>query len=168
MKSTEFSEIISETKAVVLSAVRKHLAERFSHSLDDVVQEVYLRAYSSLVKGKFRNDSSFSTYIYAIARNESLRMNEKLIREERKMEKLKNERSEKTGDSESFFWDIKKYMEKIPKLYSDVLSLFLKGKSEKEIAAELGVPKGTVKSRANRGREMLKREMEKETAEKLK
>ncbi len=168
MKSTEFAEIISETKAVVLSAVSKHLAERFSHSVDDVVQEVYLRAYSSLVKGSFRNDSKFSTYIYTIAKNESLRMNEKLIREEKKMEKLKSERSEKSENSGSFFWDIKKYMEKIPSLYSDVLNLFLKGKSEKEIADELGVPKGTVKSRANRGREMLRKEMEKEIAEKLK
>lgn len=168
MKSTEFSEIISETKAVVLSAVRKHLAERFSHSVDDVVQEVYLRAYSSLVKGNFRNDSKFSTYIYTIAKNESLRMNEKLIREEKKMEKLKSERHGSDEDSGSFFWDIKKYMEKIPGLYSDVLNLFLKGKSEKEISEELGVPRGTVKSRANRGREMLKREIEKETAEKLK
>jgi DNA-directed RNA polymerase specialized sigma24 family protein len=58
MTEREFADIVGRTKKVVLSAIEKNLASRFYHSIDDVVQETYLRAYSSLTKGKFRGESS--------------------------------------------------------------------------------------------------------------
>ncbi len=61
MTETEFARIVHATKAVVLSAVEKHLAGRFYHAIDDVVQETYLRAYRSLTSDKFRGDSAIST-----------------------------------------------------------------------------------------------------------
>ena len=51
------------------------------------MQETYLRAYKALVNGKFREEAKLSTWLYTIARNEVYRMNEKLLREERKIEK---------------------------------------------------------------------------------
>ena len=42
MNEKEFSAIVAETKAVVLSAIEKNLAERFYHAVDDVAQETYL------------------------------------------------------------------------------------------------------------------------------
>src|SRR3989339_485034 len=79
-----FAKIIRETKVVVLSAVKKHLFEHYAHALDDVVQETYFKAFDSLVKEKFREESKLSTWLYVIAKNEALRMNGKLKREEQK------------------------------------------------------------------------------------
>jgi RNA polymerase sigma-70 factor (ECF subfamily) len=158
MTSTEFSKIISETKSVVLSAIRKNLAERFSDSIDDVVQEVYIRAYKSLSQDKFRKDSSISTWLYTIARNESLRMNEKLIREEKKVEKLKLQTKETYSEVEDkgTLEKIKDTIGKIPAIYSSVLIKLIEGKSEKKIAEELAIAQGTVKSRISRGKQMIK------------
>ncbi len=158
MTSTEFSQIISETKSVVLSAIRKNLAERFSDSIDDVVQEVYMRAYKSLSQDKFRKDSSLSTWLYTIARNESLRMNEKLVREEKKLEKLKLQTQEAYSEEtdKGTLERIKEAIGKIPTIYSTVLLKFLEGKSEKKIAEELAIAQGTVKSRISRGKQMIK------------
>ena len=47
-------------------------------------------------------------------------------------------------------------MARIPKKYAQVLGMYLEGKSEKEIARELALSAGTVKSRAFRGREMMR------------
>ena len=84
----DFAEIVERTKGVVLSAISKTLDAEFSSHIDDVVQETYLRAYKSLQKEQFKNNSSIETWLYTIARNESLRMNEKLVRERQKSENL--------------------------------------------------------------------------------
>ena len=157
MNEKEFTDIVNSTKKIVLSAVEKNLAERFSFAIDDVVQETYIRAYRSLVNNKFRGESALSTWLYTIARNESYRMNAKLEKEERKIEKLKNEgvpKEEKdTGIVEKYFELIKK----IPSKYSEILLHYYNGFSEKEIATKLQISKGTVKSRNSRGKEMIKK-----------
>ncbi len=159
MTENDFAVIIGETKRVVLSAIEKHLAPRFYHAIDDVAQETYLRAYRSLVKQKFRGDSKIQTWLYAIARNESLRMNSKLVREENKIQKHKEEIL--TGfpsDNADTADDIRELHDKVAQLpdkYGSVLQLFSQGYSEKEIAANLGLKSGTVKSRISRGKEML-------------
>ena len=154
----EFSVIVGQTKRVVLSAVRKHLPPRFDHAVDDVVQETYLRAYRALVKGSFRNESALETWLYAIARNESLRITERLSREERKAEKVKSSGKQAVAVEDCIsIEEVGHLVERLPDVHRQVFRLLARGKSEKEIAGELSIPHGTVKSRIARGREEMRR-----------
>jgi len=155
MNEREFADIVGRTKKVVLSAIEKNLASRFYHSIDDVVQETYLRAYSSLTKGKFRGESSIDTWLFSIARNESLRMNDKLMREERKEKKL----IEADNLSENYADDnitlLQENIMKLPEKYGSVLSLVSLGYSLNQISDKLGLNIGTVKSRIARGKKII-------------
>jgi len=157
----EFGNIVGETKKTVLAAVQKHLPARFYHSIDDVVQETYMRAFRHLSSGKFRNEAAVSSWLYTIARNESLRMARKLGREEEKMARLQEESMvNEVNDAPQYLHDmsmLENMLENIPLKYREVMLLRSRGVSEKEIAQQLGIRKGTVKSRFSRGREMLQR-----------
>ncbi|MBN1495966.1 MAG: sigma-70 family RNA polymerase sigma factor [Spirochaetes bacterium] len=159
MTDTEFAAIVGRTKRIVLSAVRKHLAARFSYAIDDVVQETYLRGYRHLAGGLFRNESSVESWLYTIARNESLRMNKKLAREEEKAEKAAARQREAepvrfTPEDAALLDGL---LARLPEKYRDVMALKSQGMPEEEIALRLGISKGTVKSRFSRGKEMLQR-----------
>ena len=161
MNDKEFTEIFKSTKKTVLSAVEKYLAVRFVYVINDVVQETYLRAFKSLNKKKFLGNSSIETWLYSIAKNESLRMNDKLIREEKKFEKFISEiETDENNTNIPYSIDIEEMyelMDQLPVKYSSVLELVSIGFSEKKIAQELSIPKGTVKSRSHKGRELLQR-----------
>lgn len=161
MTELEFGNIVGETKKTVLAAVQKHLPARFYHSIDDVVQETYMRAFRHLSSGKFRNEAAVSSWLYTIARNESLRMARKLGREEEKMEKLQEEAMVNgVNDVPHYLHDmtmLENMLDQIPLKYREVMLLRSRGVSEEEVAQQLGIRKGTVKSRFSRGREMLQR-----------
>jgi RNA polymerase sigma-70 factor (ECF subfamily) len=165
MDEKKFARIVRETKGIVLSSVRNHLAGRFHHSIDDVVQETYLRAYRRLCRPGMNDDLTLNSWLYTIARNESYRMNERLKREETKfknsaikisddMEKSNSKEAEieRTG-----LMDLKNIIKELPQKYRSVIELAALGYSEKEIADRLDIKKGTVKSRASRGREMMQK-----------
>jgi RNA polymerase sigma-70 factor (ECF subfamily) len=159
MTEIEFAAIVGRTKKIVLSAVRKHLAARFSYAIDDVAQETYLRGYRHLAGGRFRNESSIESWLYAIARNESLRMNKKLAREEEKAEKAAERLNE--HPHEALSRDDTEYLDRLidrlPEKYREVMVLKGQGMTEHEIAGRLGIHTGTVKSRFSRGKEMLQK-----------
>lgn len=160
MTDIEFAEIVGRTKKIVLSAVRRHLAARFSFAIDDVVQETYLRGYRHLVSGKFREESSLGSWLYTIARNESLRMNGRMAREEEKAEKAGRQQMERAPETESreeaaVALDI--LIEKLPPKYRGVMELKARGLSEKEISLRLRITAGTVKSRFSRGKELMQK-----------
>jgi RNA polymerase sigma-70 factor (ECF subfamily) len=159
MTELEFAAIVGRTKKIVLTAVRKHLAARFSYAIDDVAQETYLRGYRHLAGGRFRNESSIESWLYAIARNESLRMNKKLAREEEKAEKAAERLNE--HPHEWFSRDDTEYLgrliDRLPEKYREVMVLKGQGMTEHEIAGRLGINTGTVKSRFSRGKEMLQK-----------
>jgi RNA polymerase sigma-70 factor, ECF subfamily len=159
MTDLEFAEIVGKTKKTVLSAVRKHLAARFFHTIDDVVQETYLRGYRHLSAGKFRNESSLETWLYAIARNESLRMNSRLAREEEKAgkeaERWMSLERERTSPDDAI--SLGGMVERLPEKYREVVSLKSQGYTEREIAGLLKINAGTVKSRFSRGKELLQK-----------
>ncbi len=164
MDDKEFAGIVNSTKPVVLSAIKKYLAAQYYHSIDDIVQETYLRAYRSLIKNSFRGDSSMETWLYTIARNESLRMMKKLNREELKIKKearkIGDTISDKRGDEDDINInriDLKRGISDLPEKYRGVMELVSQGLSEKQIADELSLKKGTVKSRIFRGRFLLQK-----------
>lgn len=166
LTEAEFAEIVSSTRKVVLAAVRRNLDARFVDAVDDVVQETYLRAYRSLARGKFRGDSALSSYLYAIARNEALRMNRRRGREENRMSST-GEVSREIVDDRASTAEVAetrveqdrlvRLLEGLPEKYREVLRLYGAGRSQQEIADELGLEPGTVKSRTSRGKEMLRK-----------
>ncbi len=154
MTDADFAAIVRDTKKIVLSAIEKNLAERFYHAIDDVAQETYLRAFRSLARGSFRNDSSVGTWLYAIARNESLRMNKKLMREEEKALRAvpaAYAAAEEHGSTDGLHESINR----LPEKYRSVLQLLAAGMRINEISAKLGIKPGTVKSRASRGKQII-------------
>jgi RNA polymerase sigma-70 factor, ECF subfamily len=154
----EFASIVKDTKTVVLSAVREYLPFRFSYAIDDIAQETYFRAYKSLSKNSFRNESRIETWLYVIARNETLRAVSRLLREEQKAEMAAESVRDSLVTEEDIDADmISLLISKLTDSHREVFQLLAAGKSEKEISGELGIPRGTVKSRISRGRVELRR-----------
>ncbi|MEA1912591.1 MAG: sigma-70 family RNA polymerase sigma factor [candidate division WOR-3 bacterium] len=164
-----FTSIVDETKGIVLAAIKKYLFVEYGNAIDDVVQETYIRAYKSLVKNKFKNQAKLSSWLYIIAKNESLRLNKKLNKEEyaRKSlhsytQELYNDQIEYEIDKKNMIEKLKKTILQLPDKYKCVLSLYIKGYNEKQISKSLLLPLGTVKSRTHRGKEILAKKLSKE------
>ena len=165
MNEFEFAAIVKETKPVVLSAIERNLVAAYYHSIDDVAQETYLRAYRALSKNNFRGDSSLSTWIYSIARNEAKRMNAKFLKEELKA-KRKAEKEFQNVDYKNDYTNnidilaMNEGINSLPDKYKEVLSLVRDGYSIEEISLKLKMSSGTVKSRISRGKELLRKKLE--------
>jgi len=158
MTEKEFADLVGSTKKIVLSAIEKHLSARFYHAIDDIAQESYLRAYRSIIKNKFRGDSKIETWLYSIAKNEALRMNNRLAREEEKFKKsvLDIKYNSGTHNRDSDDMEILyNAIDKLPDIYRDVMELIAKGFTMKQVASKLDIEVGTVKSRTSRGKEAL-------------
>ncbi|HOO73424.1 MAG TPA: RNA polymerase sigma factor [Spirochaetota bacterium] len=161
MNEKEFCNFVEETKGIVLAAVRRYLSAQYYQAIDDVVQETYIRAYRGLKLAEFNDRKSLLNWLYTIARNESLRMGEKMSREDMRIARMKQELEiigtyEKANDGEEIEL-LKKIIKDLPKKYRDVFELLLLGRSETEISQALLIKKGTVKSRIHRGKDMISR-----------
>ncbi len=169
LSEKEFESIVSNTRGIVLSAVSRTLRSEYYDAIDDVAQNTYLRLYKSLVAGKFRGEAKMETYLYVIARNESIRMNAKLTREKRKAEKLISFTRKEDFIMEDKNEDNKNAVEtallSLPEPYRDVMACAMENLSTTETAVRLGIPLGTVKSRSKRGRDMLRKILEGESYE---
>lgn len=155
MSEIDFEKIVAETKTIVLSAIQKYLHEENIDYIDDVAQETYLRAYKALNQNKFKSQSELSTWIYTIAKNESLRMNENVMRQKKKQIKLQQSLSETQEDENFLLIDVWSILKKLPIKYKSIFEKLLEGKTEKEISRELNLKQGTVKSRIFRGKKFF-------------
>jgi RNA polymerase sigma-70 factor (ECF subfamily) len=154
----EFAAIVRDTKSIVLSAVRTHLPVHYFYAIDDVVQETYLRAFKALQKGSFRGDSAVGSWLFTIARNESIRIAARLDREEEKsLRHGRWEMMKDNSDAASDAEDILSLVSMLPDDYHCIFSLLLQGKKVVTISQELEIPLGTVKSRIFRGKAIMKR-----------
>ena len=152
-----FSSMVDRYKNRLLNVIGRMLSS--SEEAEDIVQETFVRVYQHRQSFNFKH--CFSTWIYTIALN--------LARNElRKRKKFKFfEISEMQGNEKEFAVDAK-----IPSRLPQVLDKAIRGLPEKyriafilrdveempyeEVAKVLGVPLGTVKSRVNRARLMLR------------
>ena len=135
-----------------------------SDAVDDLAQEVFIRAYRSI--GDFKGESSLYTWLYKIALN--LCRNHYRTRGRRPAHEELDEADGATGlaaaagtpEDEAFrreFWEhLRRGLDELPAEQREaVVFCDLEGMSYEEMADVMGVPIGTVRSRIFRGRRAL-------------
>jgi RNA polymerase sigma-70 factor (ECF subfamily) len=170
---TAFAEIVRRYKNQITNYVYRMLNDYDRAS--DLAQETFVRVYMSAER--YQATYSFSTYIYRIAHN--LAISELRTRKRRKLFSLPTFFSDK--DSEEIEVEIEdkrqtmaddqmianerraavdKAIVSLPEKYRMALVLCdIEEKSYEEISEVLGLPVGTVKSRINRARNLLKEKL---------
>jgi len=157
--------------AIVVRYQRKvfHIAYKFTGKHDeaeDLTQDVFIKLFRSL--DKFNRDADFSTWLSSVARNycidhyrASKREREVLVEDLVAFDLApaspgsNPHRALEDRDRRSF---LRRGLESLPaKLREAVVLRDLQGLSYQEMADQLQLPEGTVKSRINRGREELSR-----------
>lgn len=134
---------------------------------EDLTQEIFLKVFKSL--DKFHQDADFATWLSSVARNYCIdryrasRRERELVVEDALAFDLapavsgNPHRALEERDRRSF---LRQGLEQLPaKLREAVVLRDLMGLSYQEMAERLGLPEGTVKSRINRGREELGRQL---------
>lgn len=146
-----------------------NLAYRMLNSAEDasdMVQETFIRAYGAL--SSFRQDASFLTWLYKIASNLCI----DLLRSRRSKSSLSLDLEleegrepsadrylgpEETAVRGAVGDVVHKAVMNLPERYRIVIVMrHLRGMSVEEIATELNLPSGTVKTHLFRAREMLR------------
>ena len=158
--STAFAQLIDQHKGYVLRVCVRLLGNL--EDAKDVAQETFFQAFLTL--GRFREESRFATWLYRIAvhlcqnalrrqsplleplaasiRDPSLTPEASLLRRERG-------------------WRVDQALQRLsPELQMAVVLRDVLGFSYAEIAASLGIPLGTVKSRISAARWALRRDLE--------
>jgi RNA polymerase sigma-70 factor (ECF subfamily) len=155
--------------------IARHVARYLKRAADveDVVQDVFIRAYRGL--GAFRGDSAFYSWLYRIASNAALNF---LKRERAPLQLADDSGAERAdgpfvpgqSDAQSpervlMARQISEAVEKAlarlqPELAEALMLYEVEGKPYKEIAAMLGIPIGTVRTRIFRAREFIAQRLE--------
>jgi len=167
-----FPELVRRFQGRVTNLVSRILNDR--ECADDLAQEVFVRVF--VHRRNYRRGSKFSTWLFTIAAN--LAKNE-IRRRVRKrnwfsldaLQELVNDSAIQLADPtegresrmerEQLRDTVGRAIAAVPEKYR--LSLVLRdieGLSYEEIAQVLGIPGGTVRSRINRARGMLKRKLQ--------
>ena len=122
---------------------------------EDLVQETFLGA----IKGNFRGESSVRTWLVRILVNRAAML--RRTRKRRPETELKESAAAGRGDSATKIdakADLSEMLAQLSPDHRQVIVLReLEGLSYEEMAAALGVPRGTVESRLYRAREELRR-----------
>lgn len=128
----------------------------------DVVQEAFIKAFINL-KG-FKTKKKFSSWIYRIVHNEAINQ---IKKEKKKISFEENDWLKQLASKEVSMEEklvkkearimVKKCLNQLPLVYRSPLTLFyLEERSYEEISDILKIPVGTVGTRINRGKKMMK------------
>jgi RNA polymerase sigma-70 factor (ECF subfamily) len=163
-----FEDIVRHYSAMIFSLAARVVGPA---EAEDVVQETFLRAYRGLEK--FRGESSLKTWLYAIALNRARARYGALSRLRGLFSRASHDRKDPfaamdevsdpgaTPEQHAVMREqrrrLRAAMAVLPEEFRAAVVLRdLEGLSYEEVAAVLGVPVGTVRSRLARGRALLK------------
>lgn len=152
-----YSEIIKRYEAKLLRYVNYLISDEPESA--DVVQNTFIKAYINL--NGFNIKKKFSSWLYRIAHNETINM----INKQRKQITLSHDFDIESGidlEDEIILKELKSHtrncLQQIPVKYSEPLVLYyLEEKSYEEISDVLRVPIGTVGTRINRAKKLMKK-----------
>lgn len=124
----------------------------------DVVQESFIKAYVNL--NGFDAKKKFGSWIYRIVHNEAMNNAKKFIKEIpliKNTDYMSNEDPEIEFSKKEIIENTQKCLDLMPVLYSEPLVLFyMEDKSYEEISDILRIPMGTVATRINRAKGIMK------------
>jgi RNA polymerase sigma factor (sigma-70 family) len=129
--------------------------------VEDVVQEAFLTCYRKL--HTFRMESSFKTWLYRIVVNLCYDRLRKLNRDSQIIYKISNNPGTGNGEIAEVEQrlDLRKTIATLSPEHRLVLTLFYGNDfSVKKVSEVLGIPEGTVKSRLNSARNLLRERLE--------
>jgi len=128
------------------------------HQAADVVQDSFIKAYVNLQS--FDLKKKFSSWIYRIVHNEAMNMIKKSKKEVPILDDFDFSSEEdvlKDFEQKEIIIKVTKCLNEIPLLYSEPLSLYyLDEKSYEDISDILRIPMGTVATRINRAKVLIK------------
>ncbi len=142
----EFRSILAQYQDKVFRLACSMLGD--TGAAEDAAQETFVRVWKGL--GKFRGESSLSTWIFTIARRtclDALKARKRMVGLERVVETARLER-------ESL--DIEALLQELPERAREAVILFyLQDRSYEEVARTMEVPMGTVKTLLFRARKQM-------------
>lgn len=148
MRRTEFCEYVSQCREQLYMVAYSILKNEMD--AEDAACNAILKGYEHLEQ--LKNPLKFKPWMITITKNEALKIREKRI-ELPGNEKLED-MLKPILDTHNELWDI---VQSLSEEYRLVIVLFYYNDlSIRDISKVLNIPTGTVKSRLNRGREILK------------
>ena len=154
---------IIKNNATKIKQIIKNITGEYN---EDLEQEVYIRTYKNL--DKYSEQNKFSQWICTIAsnlckdylRSSAFKIRKNMSDEESLVTIGTNETPEKIYSSKERQRIILKAVDKLPKKLKEVIILYeFEDYSYEKIAQKLNIPQGTVKSRINSARNILKQEL---------
>jgi len=162
----------------------KNTAYRFTRNeeeSEDLLQEALFKAYRGF--SSYTPDTNFRAWIFKILVNTYLTYYRKMVKQPQKIsygeieefylfQKSENEENYYSNSPDNvsgeFFGDeIKSTLDKMPYYFRIVVTLYdIEGFSYKEISSMINIPVGTVMSRLNRGRSLLRQKLKRYAKEK--
>jgi RNA polymerase sigma-70 factor (ECF subfamily) len=153
-----FREIVEATSVRLVRVAARILGD--SGEAEDVVQEAYVKAYRSLVEGRFDQRSSVPTWLHRIVANGAIDALRSRGRRALPLEQLPEGRWDGVGTSEAHLAlrELDDWLSDLPAEQRVALVLkSVEGLETTEIAAILGVSEGAVEQKLVRARAALRR-----------
>lgn len=151
-----FRFLVLRFQNMIYSLFMRQLGD--SATAQDLTQEVFVKAYSNLKS--FRSDSKFSTWLVRIAINHSSAyFKSRSYRERKNQCDLKNREigSYDNADGNLNLQQLQTALAQLKPKFREVVTLCgLEGQSYEQVARLLDIPVGTVRSRLNKARLILK------------
>ncbi|MEX1188200.1 MAG: sigma-70 family RNA polymerase sigma factor [Bacteroidia bacterium] len=149
----EFLDLINSHRAVLYKVVNLYIDDR--EEREDLIQEILLQALKGFPR--FRGESKFSTWLYRVSLNTVFsysRKNENRKKAESEVEVIDLEMP-KSDEAAELYFHIRQ-MDDVNKM---VITLYLEGFGNKEIAEITGMAANTVGVRLHRIKESLTQKM---------
>lgn len=164
-----YRELVIRNQNQIFSMIMRQLGQ--FELAEEICQEVFLKAYKNLKH--FRAESKFSSWLYRIALNELGHLYEsKDFKKNRKTDSLPEEfklvsktNPESDIDTKNLIDILRSCFSKLKSDYRQILALAaFEGQPYEDIADLFNIPVGTIKSRLNKARLLVKDCMERQGA----